>query len=179
MMTKEEKDKAFEELLALRDKVPHLSIEDVEKMYLSECKADLQAQEDRIIRAMMMSSASVLEVPPGMDLRDFERLCSTTNPLSEGIDPGPEKLPEPNWIDAPHDVVNHPPHYKGNKFESIDIIEDFNLGFHLGNAIKYILRAGKKGNKIQDLKKAIWYLERECANVVAATADSALGTKDS
>ncbi len=73
------------------------------------------------------------------------------------------------------DMVNHPPHYQGKKFESIDIIEDFELGFHLGNAIKYILRAGKKGNKIQDLKKAIWYLERECVNAVAATADCVEG----
>ncbi len=60
------------------------------------------------------------------------------------------------------DFVNHPPHYKGKKFESIDIIEDFDLGFHLGNAIKYILRAGKKGDRVEDIRKAIWYLEREC-----------------
>ena len=91
--------------------------------------------------------------------------------LTEGIDPPPY-----NIYEKPHDVVNHPPHYQGKKFESIDIIEDFELGFHLGNAIKYILRASKKGNKIQDLKKAIWYLERECVNVVAATADSVEGT---
>lgn len=61
--------------------------------------------------------------------------------------------------------VNHPSHYQGNNFEVIDIIEDFHLGFHLGNAIKYILRAGKKDqhqdNYDLDLKKAIWYLERE------------------
>lgn len=60
------------------------------------------------------------------------------------------------------DMVNHPPHYKGNTLESIDVIEDFGLGFHLGNAVKYILRAGKKGDKVEDLKKAIWYLQREC-----------------
>ena len=57
--------------------------------------------------------------------------------------------------------VDHPSHYQGTKFEVIDIIEDFNLGFNLGNAIKYILRAGKKDNRKQDLKKAIWYLYRE------------------
>jgi hypothetical protein len=59
-------------------------------------------------------------------------------------------------------MVNQPAHYKGNKFECIDIIEDFHLGFHLGNAVKYILRAGKKGDRIEDIRKAIWYLEREC-----------------
>jgi len=59
-----------------------------------------------------------------------------------------------------NDSVNHPKHYQGNKFEVIEIIEDFNLDFDLGNAIKYILRCGKKGNLVQDLKKAIWYLQR-------------------
>jgi len=59
------------------------------------------------------------------------------------------------------DNVNHPAHYKGKGLESIEVIEAFDLGFHLGNAIKYILRAGKKDDRIQDLKKAIWYLERE------------------
>jgi hypothetical protein len=64
--------------------------------------------------------------------------------------------------EAQDDQVNNPKHYKGNNLEAITVIEDFELGYHLGNAVKYILRAGKKDNRIQDLKKAIWYLEREC-----------------
>lgn len=59
------------------------------------------------------------------------------------------------------EMVNHPEHYKGNKFEVIEIIEDYNLGFNLGNAVKYILRCEKKGKKIEDIQKAIWYLNRE------------------
>lgn len=59
------------------------------------------------------------------------------------------------------EMVNHPEHYRGNKYEAIDIIEDYNLGFNLGNAVKYILRCEKKGNKIEDIQKAIWYLDRE------------------
>ena len=59
------------------------------------------------------------------------------------------------------EMVNHPDHYQGNKMEVIDIIEDYSLGFSLGNAVKYILRADKKGNKKQDLEKAIWYINRE------------------
>jgi len=58
------------------------------------------------------------------------------------------------------DMVNHPPHYKSGSMEVIDVIESFGLGFCLGNSIKYILRAGKKGNAKQDLQKAIWYLTR-------------------
>ncbi len=58
-------------------------------------------------------------------------------------------------------MVDHPDHYQGNKFEVIDIIEDFNLNFNLGSAIKYILRAGKKGDRNQDFEKAIWFIKRE------------------
>ncbi len=58
-------------------------------------------------------------------------------------------------------LVAHPPHYQGQRFEVIDIIEDFGLNFNLGNAIKYLLRAGKKGKRDMDLQKAIWYIQRE------------------
>ena len=59
--------------------------------------------------------------------------------------------------------VNHPEHYGGenNQYEAIKVIEAWNLGFHLGNVVKYISRAGKKDNVIQELKKAKWYLERK------------------
>lgn len=64
------------------------------------------------------------------------------------------------------DVVNHPPHYTSTGIEVIDVIEAFGLNFRLGNSTKYILRAGRKGSKakrIEDLKKALWYLAREIA----------------
>jgi hypothetical protein len=58
--------------------------------------------------------------------------------------------------------VDHPDHYQSKEgLESIDVIEAFELGFNLGNAVKYLLRANKKGNKEIDLRKAIWYIERE------------------
>ena len=61
--------------------------------------------------------------------------------------------------------VNHPSHYGGkdNPYEAIKVINAWNLDFCLGNVVKYISRAGKKGNnsKEQDLKKALWYLEHE------------------
>lgn len=57
--------------------------------------------------------------------------------------------------------INHPEHYTQNGIEVIDIIEAFELGFCDGNAIKYILRAGRKTNdRLQDLKKAQWYINR-------------------
>jgi len=60
-----------------------------------------------------------------------------------------------------YDPINHPSHYTYGKYEAIEVIEDWGLGFALGNAVKYIARAGKKGNAIEDLKKAKWYIERE------------------
>ena len=58
------------------------------------------------------------------------------------------------------DMVNHPPHYTRGKIEVIDFIEDQQMPYHLGNVIKYIARAGHKGDKLEDLKKAQWYLAR-------------------
>lgn len=60
-----------------------------------------------------------------------------------------------------NETVDHPTHYNTGKYEAIDVIEDWQLGFNLGNAIKYISRAEHKGNKVEDLKKAIWYINRE------------------
>ncbi len=61
---------------------------------------------------------------------------------------------------AEPDVVNHPSHYTTGKIEVIDFIEDQKLQYHEGNVVKYICRAKHKGNELQDLKKAKWYLER-------------------
>jgi hypothetical protein len=59
------------------------------------------------------------------------------------------------------DPVNHPPHYKTGGIETIDFIESKELNYRLGNVIKYITRADHKGNRAEDLKKALWYLQRE------------------
>lgn len=63
--------------------------------------------------------------------------------------------------------VNHPAHYGGadNPYEAIKVIEAWNLGFNLGNTVKYIARSGKKDVALQDLKKARWYLDREILNM--------------
>ena len=58
------------------------------------------------------------------------------------------------------DPVNHPAHYKVGGIETIDFIEAKALGYHLGNAVKYITRADHKGNRLQDLQKAKWYIDR-------------------
>lgn len=60
------------------------------------------------------------------------------------------------------DAVSHPSHYtEGRKYEPRKVIADWGLNFNLGNAVKYISRAGRKGDKIEDLRKAIQYIEFE------------------
>ena len=91
--------------------------------------------------------------------------------------PKKEKVVEQRWVDItypgealipgsvplPADLVNHPPHYTAGGIETLDFIEAKDLNFRLGNAVKYIARAGKKvgGDPVQDLEKAAFYLKRE------------------
>ena len=60
------------------------------------------------------------------------------------------------------DMVNNPSHYTDGGIETIDFIEAKKLPYHLGNAVKYISRAGKKDPEktVEDLKKAVWYINR-------------------
>ena len=82
----------------------------------------------------------------------------------------PENPPADKHVDlhkvadeVTRDNVNHPDHYNHGKIEVVDFIEDQHLGFHLGNAVKYISRAGRKdpARTIEDLRKAAWYLNRQ------------------
>ena len=69
------------------------------------------------------------------------------------------------WELEVSEAVDHPAHYGGDTvYEAIKVIEAWGLGFCLGNTVKYISRAGKKGAAIEDLKKARWYLDREIQN---------------
>lgn len=58
------------------------------------------------------------------------------------------------------DQINNPRHYNCGNIEVIDAIEDWNLGFHAGNVIKYVVRHMHKNKPLEDLKKARWYLDR-------------------
>lgn len=73
-------------------------------------------------------------------------------------------IPAPGARVVAHDAVDHPSHYggKNNPYEAIKIIEALKLDFCVGNALKYIARAGKKSgsDEVEDLAKAVWYLNR-------------------
>jgi hypothetical protein len=67
--------------------------------------------------------------------------------------------------EAKSDPVNHPAHYKVGGIETIDFIEAKQLNYNLGNVVKYVTRADHKGNRLEDLEKARWYLDREIGNL--------------
>ena len=62
------------------------------------------------------------------------------------------------------EMVNHPSHYNKG-IETIDYIDSWEMNFNTGNVIKYVTRAGYKNNQLEDLKKAMWYLQREIDRV--------------
>jgi hypothetical protein len=68
-------------------------------------------------------------------------------------------------IEPQADNVNHPAHYKVGGIETIDFIEAKGLNYRLGNVVKYISRADHKGERLENLKKGLWYLEREIAAI--------------
>lgn len=68
-------------------------------------------------------------------------------------------------FDNTPDPVDHPAHYKVGGIETIDFIEAKKLGYNLGNVVKYITRADYKDNKLEDLRKAQWYLTREINSI--------------
>jgi len=83
------------------------------------------------------------------------------NPIKWGLGLEQMALKECNMTKF-EEKVDHPSHYNTGKIEVIDYIEDKKLGFHLGNAVKYISRSGKKdfSKRKEDIEKAIWYLKR-------------------
>lgn len=88
------------------------------------------------------------------------QLLSSDTPI-EGLVPTKPYIPmQVEMFEPKADPVNHPAHYKVGGIETIDFIEAKSLDYNLGNVVKYITRADHKGNKLEDLRKAQWYLTR-------------------
>lgn len=85
----------------------------------------------------------------------------TRKQLLDEITPGLTALFGPKVEKETPDMVNHPPHYTTGGIETIDFIEAKGLGYNLGNVVKYVSRAEHKGDVLEDLKKAQFYLNRE------------------
>lgn len=114
-------------------------------------------------RTMPKIEAEVRDVKAAMDILDADSI--TTRKFTKAEMSALDK----NWVEFPSDYVvgsdrvNSPPHYTAGGIETIDFIEAKDLNYRLGNVIKYVSRAEKKDNPLEDLKKAKWYLEREIA----------------
>jgi len=117
-------------------------------------------------KAKLRKASKKKSVPIPHDGDGYIYRWINTNALSEDAkDALAERLnPEAITMEEPQsDPVNHPAHYKVGGIETIDFIEAKKLGYHLGNAVKYISRADHKGNRKQDLEKAKWYIDRAIA----------------
>jgi hypothetical protein len=97
--------------------------------------------------------------PVGVEVGGL-RLTEVDNGKMRWVKAALEGGPTEEELNAP-DNVNHPAHYKVGGIETIDFIEAKKLGYNLGNVVKYLTRADHKGNKLEDLRKAQWYLTRE------------------
>lgn len=137
--------------------------------------ANPEATPSEVARKMKMSPTYIYVVRAQMK-KDKVRAKKSSGVDMDAIYKAPLNLSEADkkevqkeWTtlsitmsDKPHDPVNNPAHYTDGGVETIDFIESKGLGYHLGNVVKYISRAGKKGtnNGLEDLKKAQWYLAR-------------------
>lgn len=97
-------------------------------------------------------------------LSSYERLLKDSLAQARGEQPRIRMQASPST-----DMVNHPPHYTAGGIETIDFIEAKKLGYNLGNVIKYITRSDLKGDKLENLEKAQWYLNREINNLKKVT----------
>lgn len=131
--------------------------------------------EMAVTRGLLVSEAAYSQpLPCGLIALEGARVviwCSSAEYAAANMPPGasPEEavrrlrtFPR-DKADAPDDPVEHPGHYTDGGIEVIDYIEAKGLGYHLGNAVKYISRAGKKdpAKTVEDLEKAIWYIRRK------------------
>jgi hypothetical protein len=88
-----------------------------------------------------------------------QRIVELTGAIADNINLN--KAMQVEMFEPKADPVNNPAHYTVGGIETIDFIEAKKLGYNLGNVIKYLTRADHKGNKMEDLRKAQWYLARE------------------
>ena len=112
------------------------------------------------IRAKHKSKIKTKDKP----LSSYERLLKDSLAQARGEQPRIRMQASPSA-----DMVNQPPHYTAGGIETIDFIEAKKLNYNLGNVIKYITRSDLKGDKLENLEKAQWYLNREINNLKKVT----------
>jgi hypothetical protein len=125
----------------------------IQSVYNVKHKLRAAENKPKIVTLVGSSNKSLMEqLAPDIPVYKDSVTNVTSTKLREMIE----------MIEKPSDPVNNPTHYTDGGIETIDYIEAKGLGYHLGNAVKYISRAGKKGTNqgLEDLRKAQWYLAR-------------------
>lgn len=155
----------------------------------SEYIASINELADDFARYRQLHGSGDADAPPHRTddpqviaaMRGFDALISVRHSqdhqksITEAFRPPPRPAPENTLRDS----VNHPPHYQrigdcpacGGPIEAIDVTKA--RGFRDGNALKYLLRAGKKGPALEDLKKARWYIDHLVSELEAADDNGA------
>ena len=108
----------------------------------------------------VLRSSDKKKIAEGKPIHRIKRLKLWQPPKLLPV-PTPQNTLSITMVEPKADPVNHPPHYKVGGVETIDFIEAKGLNYNLGNVVKYVTRADHKGNRKQDLEKALWYLNRE------------------
>lgn len=143
--------KRIAEALTYADKYPSVPLTKVASNHGVSVKALYQARSYAKKKAAVTRAAPIIE-------RGWARAAVSTSPTPVLGTPYEQQVKR---VMEARDMVNHPPHYKAGGIETIDFIEAKQLNYNLGNVVKYITRADLKGNRTQDLEKALWYLRRE------------------
>jgi hypothetical protein len=139
---------------------------DVKSSYVSTIKWQLKKKPKENVQKFMGVTMATADIPKLTDEQAMRLADNMKKPKMRmlSVSTSNESFAERVYAvtQGAIDAVNHPPHYKDGGIETIDYIEAKGLGYHLGNAVKYISRAGKKGTNqgLEDLKKAQWYLNR-------------------
>jgi hypothetical protein len=124
---------------------------------------DCTMQQAHVMLNIQRKQLGIIRLKDGT-FKGRERMLSSEPAIAGSLNKAPNIVEThyPIVMEEPKaDPVNHPEHYKVGGIETIDFIEAKSLGYNLGNVVKYITRSDHKGNKLQDLQKAQWYLNRE------------------
>jgi hypothetical protein len=155
MLANQKKD----EIRAFLKESPHISLQNVALLYdvtyaqVYVLNREVHGVKPRVKKKPAVKAKAKKKYP--------SKLGAAVKKLTDQIDSEPQLLPPAPVMDYGPDMVNQPPHYTYGGIETIDFIEAKDLNYNLGNVVKYVTRSGHKGTRIEDLKKAVWYLERE------------------
>ena len=135
-------------------------IDDINRRYIKLYIYDFFRRSDKLKSALMKVDFHMSEA---VEYFEKKREEQKTTPVNK------EKMQEEQKttpVNKEKEWVNHPLHYNPGVYETINVIDAYNLNFYLATALRYILRAGKKHPEkyCEDLSKAIWYLNREIKN---------------